>query len=54
VEFVKVRKKNQVTIPKKFALKMGLNDGDLLEVVIEDKRIVLTPVEFSRKDVDSG
>jgi len=54
LDFVKVRKKNQVTIPKKIMDKMSWEDGDLLEVSLVDGEIILSKVELSRKEGESG
>jgi AbrB family looped-hinge helix DNA binding protein len=41
--YVKVKTKGQVTIPAEFRRDLHLEEGDLLEVVVERGRIVLKP-----------
>jgi AbrB family looped-hinge helix DNA binding protein len=40
---VKIQRKGQVTIPTTIRARLGLADGDLLDVKIRATRIVLTP-----------
>ncbi len=42
-DIVKVKKKAQVTIPKKVREKLGIEEGDILELKIEKEAIVLAP-----------
>ena len=41
--FIEVRRKNQVTLPKVLAAQLHIQAGDLLEYIIEDGRIIITP-----------
>lgn len=41
--FIEVRRKNQVTLPKGLAAQLHIQEGDLLEYIIEDGRIIITP-----------
>jgi len=41
--FVKVQPKGQMTIPRRVRSAIGLADGDLVEVKVVGKRIVITP-----------
>lgn len=41
--YVKVKTKGQVTIPAEFRRNLRLEEGDLLEVVVERGRIILKP-----------
>ena len=40
-ELIRVRKKGQITIPKLVRLKLGIEEGDFLEVQIRDNNMVL-------------
>ena len=40
--FVKVTRKGQVTIPKSIRDALGIREGDLVEVSLEDGRVVLS------------
>lgn len=42
---VRVRKFNQVTIPKKIGNKVGVEEGDYLEVEVHKKGILLKPLK---------
>lgn len=42
---VKLRKFNQVTVPKKLSQKMGLEEGDYFEVEINEAGILLRPMK---------
>ena len=41
---VRVSKKNTIYIPKDVAEKAGISEGTLVEVSVEDGKIVLTPI----------
>jgi len=41
---VRVSKKNTIYIPKEIAEKVGISEGALIEVSVENERIVLTPI----------
>ena len=43
---VKLRPKNQITLPGKVVSLVGLREGDFLNVAAEDGRIVLTAQEL--------
>lgn len=45
----KITRGFQLTLPKGFREKFDLNEGDYLEVVEEDERLVLRPIEIRRK-----
>jgi AbrB family looped-hinge helix DNA binding protein len=40
---VKVLRHGQVTLPKEFREKLGINEGDLMEAELEGKRILFKP-----------
>ena len=44
-----LRTKSQITIPKDIVMKMGLREGDKLEIVEKDGVIELMPVAFTPK-----
>ena len=45
-----LRTKSQITIPKDIVMKMGLREGDNLEIVEKDADIELLPVaEYPKK-----
>lgn len=48
---VELKAKSQVTIPKEIVSLMNLNQGDKFEIVEEDGRIVLIPLEVYPKNV---
>ena len=41
---VQLKKKSQITIPFKVRKALAIEDGDLLEVAVKDREIVLRPV----------
>lgn len=41
---VQVKKKAQITIPLKIRKAVGIDEGDVLDVEVKDKEIVLKPV----------
>ncbi len=41
---VRVKRKGQVTIPKEIRNKFGIEEGTILEISIEDNKIVLKPL----------
>ena len=43
MELVKVRNKAQITLPAKIRKALDINEGDYLEVGIQDSKVVLTP-----------
>lgn len=47
---VKIRKKSQITIPKQVIEKLGLQEGDKLEIKEKDGAIVLLPVAVYPKE----
>ena len=48
-----LRKKSQITIPKKIVSKLGLNEGDRLEVSEENGVITIVPVVvYPKKYID--
>lgn len=47
---VQVKKKAQITIPLKIREAVGIDEGDMLDVEVKDKKIVLKPVK--RKKVE--
>lgn len=48
---VELKAKSQVTIPKEIVSMMNLNQGDKFEIIEEDGRIVLIPLEVYPKNV---
>jgi antitoxin MazE len=49
-KFVRLRKKAQVTIPTEIVELLHLNEGDNLNIQVEDGRIVLVPTVTIAKD----
>lgn len=47
---VQVRKGSQITIPSKIRKAMGIKEGDMLEVELQDKQLMLKPAK--RKEVE--
>jgi len=48
-----LRQKSQITIPKGIVLKLGLNEGDKLEVTEKDGMIMIMPVTvYPKKYID--
>ncbi|WP_294793991.1 AbrB/MazE/SpoVT family DNA-binding domain-containing protein [uncultured Fenollaria sp.] len=48
---VELKAKSQVTIPKEIVSLMNLNQGDKFEIIEENGRIVLIPLEVYPKNV---
>jgi AbrB family looped-hinge helix DNA binding protein len=49
-----LRKKSQITIPKDMIIKLGLKDGDKLEIIEKDGSIWIMPVVvYHKKYLDS-
>lgn len=42
---VQVKKKAQITIPLKIREAVGIDEGDVLDIEVKDKEIVLKPVK---------
>ncbi len=52
---VKVTRNFQVTIPVEIRNKIGLREGDYLEVLLDDRgRIIMVKVERKRKTLKAG
>ena len=57
-----IRQKSQITIPKEIVLKLGLEEGDKLEVFVQNGTICMMPVtvypkhylEELRKEIESA
>lgn len=47
---IRMRKKSQVTIPKQFTEALDINEGDRLEVRLEEGRLVIVPMVEVPKD----
>jgi len=48
-----LRQKAQITIPKEIVLKLGLNEGDKLDVAEKDGMIIIMPVTvYPKKYLD--
>ena len=47
--FTELRKKSQITIPKDIVSKLGLKEGDLLEVEEKEGKINIIPVKIYPK-----
>ncbi|KRA72748.1 AbrB/MazE/SpoVT family DNA-binding domain-containing protein [Paenibacillus sp. Soil522] len=47
---VQLRKKAQVTIPSEIVEGLNLNEGDQLDIIVEDGRIILIPTVTIAKD----
>lgn len=45
-----LRSKSQVTIPKDIVKRLGLKEGDNIDISIENNNIVITPVMMIPKD----
>jgi AbrB family looped-hinge helix DNA binding protein len=43
MSLIKIKKKGQITIPTAIRSRLGLADGDLVEVTVQSASIVLTP-----------
>lgn len=39
-----LRQKSQITIPKEFIVKLGLSEGDILDISLKDGAICIMPV----------
>jgi len=48
---VKVKRYNQVTIPKKLGAELGIQEGDYVELKREGDRLYLQPVHIVKKDL---
>ena len=48
---VKVKRYNQVTIPKKLSRELGINEGDYVELSREGNKLYIEPVRFVKKDL---
>jgi len=51
---VKIRANRQVTIPKAIFDKLGLKEGEYVEVTVQDNAIVLTPKPLLEKDLEEA
>lgn len=47
---MEVRRKNQITLPKSLTKNLSINEGDILEYIIEDGKIIITPKTLISKD----
>lgn len=48
-----LRQKSQITIPKDILTKLGLSEGDKLDISVKDGGIFITPlVVYSKSDID--
>jgi AbrB family looped-hinge helix DNA binding protein len=52
MSLVKVKRFAQVTLPADIRRRVGIEQGDYVEVSCDDKRIILTPKRVSDKKVD--
>ena len=43
MSLVQIREKAQITIPSRIRKELGIKNGDYLEIVKEDNKIVITP-----------
>jgi AbrB family looped-hinge helix DNA binding protein len=50
---VKVKKFNQVTIPKKLGNELGIREGDYILLEREGDRLYIEPVAITKKDLAS-
>lgn len=48
---VQVKKKAQITIPLKIREAVGIDEGDMLDVEVKDKKIVLKPVKRKKAEL---
>jgi AbrB family looped-hinge helix DNA binding protein len=49
----KLRKKSQITIPKEFIVKLGIKEGDEIELIEKDGIIQIIPVvTYPKKYID--
>jgi len=50
---VQVKKKAQITIPLKIKIRkaVGIDEGDMLDVEVKDKKIVLKPVKRKKTEL---
>ena len=49
-EFMEVRRKNQVTLPKALTARLQIKEGDVLEYSVEDGKIIITPKVLISKE----
>ena len=49
---VKVKRFSQVTIPTAIRQKANIEEGDIVDMEYEDKRIVITPKRITDKSID--
>ena len=49
--FVKVKKFNQITVPKQFSQALGIQEGDYVKLEREGNRLYIEPVEVIQKDL---
>ena len=47
---IEVRKKNQVTIPKAIIDSLEIQEGDVLDCIVQDGKIIITPKILIPKD----
>lgn len=50
---VKVKKYNQVTIPKKLGRELGIQEGDYVQLKREGNKLYIEPVSIVKKDLVS-
>ena len=50
---VKVKRFNQITLPKKLGRELGINEGDYVNLEREGNRLYIEPVEIVKKDLAS-
>lgn len=49
-ELVQIRKKAQLTLPRSVRLKLGIEEGDFLDIRVEKGEVVLRPKKLVDKD----
>ena len=47
---IEVRRRNQITLPKTLTKTLAINEGDILEYIIENGKIIITPKMLIPKD----
>ena len=45
---IQIKKKAQITIPLKVRKAAGIEEGDLLDITVKDKGIILKPVTYRK------
>ena len=49
MQYTKIKQKFQITIPSQIRKAVGVDEGEVLEVGVEEGRIVLTPLTIKKR-----